>query len=219
MVDATAATAGIGRIIQAQESERQHVSRYLHDGPAQTLTNLVLKAEICEHMIERDTAEARAELQSLRGSLTTTLQDMRRLIFDLRPMILDDIGVVPTLRRYLAEIGRSRGFTPTVRGPESEEAISAPARALIFRLVQDVVAGLASRATLEQVVVDLSASGAEIELTIDVRASGETPPSFDEVINQEQVAQRLFMLSASTEVAQVGDRGAQLVINATTPAA
>ena len=92
------------------------MSRYLHDGPAQTLTNLVLRAEICEHLVDRDPAKAKAELRGLRSNLTNSLQDARRLIFDLRPMILDDIGVIATLRRYLSEVGRTNGFSQSVRG-------------------------------------------------------------------------------------------------------
>jgi two-component system sensor histidine kinase DegS len=212
-------TASLSRIIEAQESERQRVSRYLHDGPAQILTNLVLRAEICHHLIDRDTTEAKAELQTLRASLTDTLQETRRLIFDLRPMILDDIGLVPTLRRYLTEIGRGRGFTHTVRGPESDDQLPPHVRALLFRLVQDLVAGMATRGSLEQVTIDLVSNAPSVELTVEARAAADAPaPAFDEVLAQDEVAQRLQMLAASTQVATLGERGAHLVVTATPPA-
>jgi two-component system, NarL family, sensor histidine kinase DegS len=219
--DALAAAASLGKVIEAQEIERQRAARYLHDGPAQTLTNLVLKAEICEHMIDRDTNEAKAELQALRASLTNSLQEARRLIFSLRPMILDDIGLVPTLRRYFAEVGRGAGFSHTVRGPETDETLEPPVRSLLFRLVQDVVTELAGRGSLEQVAVDLALhEGGGLELRIEARASHEgQPPALDEVLAQETVAQRLYMLAASSEVALVGERGAQVVITAMPPAA
>src|SRR5215210_5974232 len=93
----------ISQVIQAQEDERLWVSRQIHDGPAQTMTNLVLRAEICERLIDMDLARAKAELVGLKTVVTSTLQDTRRFIFDLRPMILDDLGLEPTLRRYIQQ--------------------------------------------------------------------------------------------------------------------
>ena len=217
--EALAAASGLKGIIEAQESERLRVSRYLHDGPAQTLTNLVLRAEICEHLIERDTAEAKAELQGLRASLTNSLQETRRLIFSLRPMILDDIGLVPTLRRYLTEVGRGAGFAHTVRGPETGDDLSPQIRALLFRLVQDVVGGVVGRGGLEQVSVDLDIQGNSLELGVEVRAAEEAPlPALDEVLALEPISQRLYMLAATTEVATIGERGAQVIVQAALPA-
>lgn len=217
--EALAAATGLKTIIEAQESERLRVSRYLHDGPAQTLTNLVLKAEICEHLIDRDATEAKAELQGLRGSLTNCLQETRRLIFNLRPMILDDIGLVATLRRYLTEMGRNTGFTHIVRGPENGDDLTPSMRALLFRLVQDLVAGLAERSRLEQVAVDITIQGPALEVVIEVRAAADAmPPAVDEVLALEPVRQRLYMLSATTEAVAVGERGVQVIIQATLPA-
>lgn len=163
-----AKAASLSRIIEAQEIERQRISRFLHDGTAQTLTNLVLKAEICSHLVDRDAAEAKAELTALRSSLTGSLQETRRLIFNLRPMTLDDIGLVPTLRRYLGEVGRGQGFAHTVQGPETDE-LPPPVRALLFRLVQDIVSGLATRASLEGVTIDLTPRSGALELILEAR--------------------------------------------------
>jgi two-component system sensor histidine kinase DegS len=196
------------------------VSRYLHDGTAQALTNLVLKAEICEHMVDRDTAEAKAELQALRASLTAGLQETRRLIFQLRPMTLDDIGLVPTLRRYLGEVGRAGRFSHTVRGPETNDTFAPHIRSLLFRLIQEVVAGLVGRGALEQVTVDLNAQDSRLELTIEARSAVDAPPpEMESVVTEEPVAQRLLMLGATTEIVAIGERGTQMVISALPPAA
>jgi len=204
-------------MIEAQESERMRVSRYLHDGPAQTLTNLVLKAEICEHLIERDPAEARAELQALRANLTNTLQETRRLIFDLRPMILDDIGLAATLRRYLADVGRSAGFAYSVTGPDGGEELSVPMRSLLFRLIQDVVAGLVARVRLEHVTVNVALDGPSLEVTVVARAAEHELPPLEDVLTLEPVSQRLAMLEATTDIAHVGARTAQVEVQAVLP--
>jgi two-component system sensor histidine kinase DegS len=75
----------------------------MHDGPAQSLTNLILQAEICERLFDSDPVRARAELGNLKDAVTSNFQKVREFIFDLRPMMLDDLGLNPTLRRYVQE--------------------------------------------------------------------------------------------------------------------
>lgn len=219
-IEQVAAASSLSGVIQAQESERQRVARYLHDGPAMRLTNLVLKTEICEHMVERDPAEAKSELVGLRSSLTSLLQEMRRLLYDLRPLTLDELGVVPTLRRYLNDVARRDGYTATVHGPDGADEMPVATRALVFRVVQDIVSGMASGSKLEEVMVDLTPNDGNLSLTIDVRVAADgAPPAIDSVMQQEQIAQRLFMLSATTEIAAIGDRGIQVVVTAAPAAA
>jgi len=88
------------RIIKAQEDERQRVAREIHDGPAQSMSNVVLKAEVCEKLIDVDIEKARLELQNLKRIVRESLVDVRKIIYNLRPMSLDDLGLVPTLQRY-----------------------------------------------------------------------------------------------------------------------
>ena len=81
------------KIIKAQEEERQRVARDIHDGPAQLMSNVVLKAEICERMIDVDLDKAREELRNLKRIVRDSLQDVRKIIYNLRPMSLDDLGL------------------------------------------------------------------------------------------------------------------------------
>jgi len=80
------------RIIKAQEEERQRVAREIHDGPAQSMSNIVLKAEICERLVDSDPEKAKDELRTLKSVVRDTLRDVRKIIYDLRPMSLDDLG-------------------------------------------------------------------------------------------------------------------------------
>jgi two-component system sensor histidine kinase DegS len=89
------------RIIKAQEEERSRVAREIHDGPAQMMSNVVLKAEICEKLIDVDLEKARAELNNLKKAVRNSLMDVRRIIYDLKPMSLEDLGLIPTLQKYV----------------------------------------------------------------------------------------------------------------------
>lgn len=66
------------RIIKAQEEERQRVAREIHDGPAQSMSNIVLKAEICERLVDSDSDKVKDELKLLKAVVRDTLQDVRK---------------------------------------------------------------------------------------------------------------------------------------------
>ena len=90
----------IVRIVEAQEAERKALANALHDGPAQSLTNFILQAEICQRLFDRDPDIASTELNNLKAAASTSFQKVRDFIFELRPMMLDDLGLIATIRRH-----------------------------------------------------------------------------------------------------------------------
>ncbi len=93
-------------VIAGREVERREIARQLHGFTAQLLASLVLRAQICERAVEVDQARAREELALLREALADKLQSTRLLIFELQPQVLDDLGLVPTIRRYIQLVDR-----------------------------------------------------------------------------------------------------------------
>ena len=110
------------RVIEAQETEKQRLARLMHDGPAQLLTNVILQAEICQRLLETDPQRARQELDNLKTEVNKTFQRTRMLIADLRPMMLDDLGLIPTLRRYVRMWSEETGSRPSSRRPAASTA-------------------------------------------------------------------------------------------------
>ena len=96
-------------LLGAQEDLRREISRAMHDGPAQSLTNIVLQAQIVERLVASDPASARGEVRELVQMVQQTLDATKSFIFDVRPMVLDDLGLVPTLRRAARDRGRRVG--------------------------------------------------------------------------------------------------------------
>ena len=81
------------KIIQAQEEEKKRIAREIHDGPAQSMANVVLRTEITERLIDqKQFDQAKQELKDLKKVVRQNLADVRQIIFDLRPMVLDDLG-------------------------------------------------------------------------------------------------------------------------------
>ncbi|MGD1996658.1 MAG: histidine kinase [Anaerolineae bacterium] len=156
-VSGTETVPTVVRVIEAQERERQRLARQMHDGPAQSLTNLILQAEICERLFEVDAEQARAELANLKTAAASTFQQVKNFISNLRPMMLDDLGLVLTLRRYVDDFKEDSnvGVNLTVTG--REKRIANYKEVTIFRVVQDLMNNARdfSQATSIQVTVDM----------------------------------------------------------------
>jgi two-component system sensor histidine kinase DegS len=160
----------ISRIIQAQEEERQRISQQIHDGPTQTMSNLVLQAEVCERFIDKDPEEAKAELAGLKTTIHHTLQEMRRFIFDVRPMILDDLGLVPTLRRYLQDFGERNNIQANLVLQGSESRMPKHLEISLFRVIQEALTNVAKHAHAPHARVALEIE--EHKITVAVEDDG-----------------------------------------------
>jgi two-component system sensor histidine kinase DegS len=162
----------ISNIIQSQESERLRISLQMHDGPAQSMSNLVLRAEICQRLIDHDLDQARAELTGLKTAINTTLQDTRKFIFDLRPMTLDDLGLIPTLRRYVTQVGEKNNLEINLMVQSMEQRLPSHYEVTIFRFVQEALNNVEQHANANQVRVLLDGSGDTIQILIEDDGSG-----------------------------------------------
>ena len=130
------------RIIQAQEEERKRLSREIHDGPAQLMANVSLRAGYIEQIHAKDpTFNLAKELKELKELTRDALKEVRHIIYDLRPMVLDDLGLVPTLEKYLSktqEYCQKTMIHYTNIGEPSR--LESSYEAALFRLVQESVA-------------------------------------------------------------------------------
>lgn len=162
----------VAKIMQAQENERQRIARQLHDGPAQSLTNLILRAEICQRMLDFNPDDARSELSSLKTMVVNALQETRAFIFDLRPMILDDLGLMPTLRRQ-AEIFSSQRHIPVHLSLTGvERRLPPPVEVAVFRVVQEALDNAARHGKASQIEVSVELANDDITVTIEDNGAG-----------------------------------------------
>jgi two-component system, NarL family, sensor histidine kinase DegS len=129
----------IEMLVNAQESERQRLSRQMHDGPAQAMSNFIVQADIASRFLDIDAIKAKEELTNLKTSAMSTFQKIRGFISDLRPMMLDDLGLVPTLRRYLDNFKEENNVEINFSISGGEKRLQPFLEVMIFRAVQDLV--------------------------------------------------------------------------------
>ena len=129
------------KIIKAQEEERRRVAREIHDGPAQNLANMVLRTEYCEKLLETnaDKEVIKEELSDLKGQVRTNLKDVRKIIFDLRPMTLDDLGLAPAIRRLIQELEEDTGLSGELKIFGEEVRFERDLEIALFRTVQEAM--------------------------------------------------------------------------------
>lgn len=129
------------RIIEAQEEERKRLSREIHDGPAQMMANVLMRSNLITRIYQEKGADAAfSEISDLKINVRNALSEVRRIIYDLRPMALDDLGIVPTLKKYLSTVME---YNPSAEiqfiSYNNEQRISSNYEVSIFRLIQECV--------------------------------------------------------------------------------
>lgn len=140
-------------IIRAQEEERRKLAREMHDGPAQLLNSVVLRINVCQRLIDTDPARLHEELNQLKELVRLSLQDIRKIIFDLRPMALDDLGLLPALRGLLKDYQAKTGIETEFRATGGERRYDPAVEVAIFRLVQESLANVYKHADATRVSV------------------------------------------------------------------
>jgi two-component system sensor histidine kinase DegS len=146
----------IVRVIEAQENERQRLARQIHDGPAQSLTNLILQAEICERLFDSDPVQARVELGNLKNATNATFQKIRDFILTLRPMMLDDLGLIPTLKQYVQDFEEKTGLSVNYTVMGREVRLASHSEVTVFRVIQELLTNVNKHAHAShiQVIID-----------------------------------------------------------------
>jgi two-component system sensor histidine kinase DegS len=173
---AGAATSGsqsdIVRVIEAQEAERQRLARQIHDGPAQSLTNLILQAEICERLFDTDPVQARMELGNLKNTVNATFQKIRDFILTLRPMMLDDLGLVPTLKQYIQDFEEKTGLSVNYTVMGRETRLPPHNEVTIFRVIQELLTNISKHAHASHVQVSLDFQEGAVVASVEDDGSG-----------------------------------------------
>lgn len=170
--DSAKGSMNIVRIIQAQEEERQRLARQMHDGPAQSLTNFILQAEICQRLFDRNPARAAEELDNLKTVASVTFQKVREFIFDLRPMMLDDLGVVPTVRRYVDSFREKNDIEVKLDIFGDERRLATHREVMIFRGIQELMAMARDYANPTSISIRLDIGNTVVKIVVEDNGHG-----------------------------------------------
>jgi two-component system sensor histidine kinase DegS len=151
-VEAEATRLSLGEDLTAQEQLRRDIARQMHDGPAQSIANIALQAHVVQRLFERQPKQAQAELAELVRMVEHALAATKEFIFDVRPMVLDDLGLVPTLRRSSLERGRRAGVVVRFESVGADRRLKSELESALFRVIDDALSGYLSGSPAELAV-------------------------------------------------------------------
>lgn len=160
------------KIIAAQEDERKRLSREIHDGPAQMLANVMMRSDLVERVYKDKGVEAALiEIRSFKQMIRSALYEVRRIIYDLRPMALDDLGLIPTLKKYLQTIEEYHKTRINFVSIGQDRRLPSQYEVALFRLIQESVQNALKHAEAREIKVKLEI--AKSTITVVVRDDGK----------------------------------------------
>ena len=158
-------------VIEAQEAERSRLAREVHDGPAQALSNAIFQVEHVERIVESDPALARAEMRYLRDMLRRQLGEVRAVVSQLRPPLLDEIGLNGSILDAVEHIQTLTGLPIGTALDADTDALSGGTATVVLRVVQEALQNVHKHAAASSASVATRIEGADwiVEATDDGR--------------------------------------------------
>ena len=196
------------KVIAAQEEERKRLARELHDETLQQLTALGMQLDLMAG--PRKPSEARRLVDQM-------VDDLHRVIYDLRPSILDDLGLLPAIHWY-AERLSSRGVTVQFEFPETPPDLTPEARIAVYRVVQEALSNIERHAMADTVLVACTVSPGELTIEIEDDGTGFDPEEMRHPRENGQglgllgMRERLSLLGGACAVESQPGQGTRVVI-------
>jgi two-component system, NarL family, sensor histidine kinase DegS len=205
--------AEIEMIVNAQEAERQRLSRQMHDGPAQAMSNFILQTEIAMRLMDADPAQAKEELVNLKNSALGTFQKVRNFIFELRPMMLDDLGLVPTVRKYVDAFKEQTGLETSLNVTGVERRLEPYLEVMIFRAIQELLGNAARHSQAAAVKLHVDMGNELVRVSVDDNGRGFDPESAltGASLGLKLIKERAEMLGGKLDVDSAPGKGARIV--------
>jgi two-component system sensor histidine kinase DegS len=160
-------------LIQAQEEEHRRVARLLQDKPAQLLANAAFEVETCLRLMDAQPETARQGLTALLQELHQGLSDLRGIIAELQPPLLDELGLGASLEKYVEDFAQQTGLDVQLDGWDAlAERLPATMEAAIFRIIQEALDNVREHARARHVNLHLTRSAEQIKVTLSDDGQG-----------------------------------------------
>lgn len=202
------------KIIEAQEEERRKISREIHDGPAQMLANILLRSELVDRTFREGTVDdALKEIKSVRKMIRSSLYEVRRIIYDLRPMALDDLGLIPTIKKYCATIADYNDTEVEFSSIGQHKRLNQKYEIAFFRLVQESLQNAIKHAKAPLIKVKMEICDKNLSMIIKDNGKGFDPTlKRDKSFGLIGMRERVDMLDGTLSIDSTIGEGTTIII-------
>lgn len=208
------------KLLETQEIERKRIARDLHDSTVQELTNLVHKAELCSRLIDIDVIRAKMELEIMSGSIRDTINSMREIIYDLRPMSIDDLGLVSTIERYINQIMAYKDININFKVLNKEVSLLPVVSLTIFRIIQEACNNSIKYSKSNKIDIVLKYLSHIIELSVSDQGVGFDYETIVKNVDKNSkrgfglsiMKERVYLLSGEIKIVSEEGKGTSILI-------
>lgn len=162
------------KILEAREAERRKIARDIHDGPAQSLAAVLIKLSLLsmEPAAVADCQQLRQQLSELEDMVQESMNEMRRILFDLKPVRLDKQSLLTALEDYFVEIKANFGMVVKIEAAGQPQIYPFHMQTALFRLVQEAINNIRKHAGVSTAEIVLSESEERVEILIKDEGQG-----------------------------------------------
>ena len=161
--------------IKLMEEERRRVARELHDGPAQSLTNISMRLDAVQRLFRTNPEMAQNELARINSRVVDVVNDVRRLIHDLRPLAIDEVGLVSATRELCDRCAREWGLSIAFTAENGTLSLSPAKQVALYRLVQEILNNVHKHAEASCVSITIRRESRRIVLHVTDDGKGFDP--------------------------------------------
>ncbi len=204
----------LGAVIAAQEAERARVARDLHDDIGQALTSVLLGMRLLEGRGDDHEPGVTSRLDDLRDLVADALRRTRQLAFDLRPTVLDDIGLVPAVQRLTDDVAERSGLAVDAAVDVADHQGLTPELAtVVYRVVQEALTNVVRHAQATSASVVVTVSGDRLRAVIEDDGLGFDPNHrSDGHLGIRGMEERAELVEGSVRVVSISGQGTTVVL-------
>ena len=208
-------------VLESVEKERQRIARDLHDSTVQNLTSLVHKSELCMKLIDLDPIHCKLELSSMGKILREVIEDMRKMIYDLRPMSFDDIGFGVTIERALDKCKAAYNIRYSFKIEGEEYQLPNMVSISLLRIIQESCSNAINHGNAKMIDIKLIYHEDSIELMVENDGDGFDVSTIDDLSRDDysgfglsMMKERIYLLSGDLSIqSKAGEKGCLLTVN------
>lgn len=198
-------------ILKKQEIEKQRIARELHDSPIQVLTNCIHKVELCNKVIDIDPIRAKLELEILSNTIRSTINEMRSIIFDLRPMAFDDLGFEITLERIINQIKNDCKMNIDIKYSGVKRKINSVKGLTIVRLIQEACNNSVKHSNGQNIDIIFEYEENCIKIVVKDDGKGFDTSKLSEGFGLSIMKERVYLLDGKFKI-ESDDKGTKIHI-------
>ncbi|MEW5981004.1 MAG: HAMP domain-containing protein [Acidobacteriota bacterium] len=209
------------QVITAQEDERKRLARELHDETSQTISALAMRLETALKQLPAGVDGT--PINDARVLAVRTLDELHRLIYDLRPAVLDDLGLWPAIQWYAERMLKSRGVAVRCEFADVDRRLPSLVETALFRAVQEAISNIAKHAEADQALIQGTIRNATLTIEIEDDGKGFDPTTIRRPSDLGHgwgllgITERVEALGGTVTIDSAPDQGARLVFSVPLP--